>query len=198
MVNLALLAGYETVLEAMTNERVSRFVERALRDELVPSVNDADAPAFAAQVLDRFRNPFLRHALRDIAFQGTMKMRVRVVPALRSFVQRFGHAPYALTLGLAAQMELAGGSWRGGQAAAGAVVPTDQHADTLHAHWLLSAPSPSGAFAFAERVCGDATLWGEDLTALPGLVSAVGAHLVRLRHDGAAVALDAYFAAEVV
>lgn len=197
MVSLALLAGCETVLEAMTNERVAPFVERALRDELVPNVHDADAPTFAAEVLDRFRNPFLRHALRDIAFQGTMKMRVRIVPVLRAFVHRFGQAPHALTLGLAAQMELVGGSWRGAQALDDAVVPTDNHADALRAHWLACAPDASGAFVFAERVCADVSLWGEDLSALAGVVSAVGTHLVRLRQDGAAAALDAYLAAEV-
>ena len=198
MVNLALLAGCETVLDAMHNERLSRFVERALRDELVPTVDDVEAPAFAAQVLDRFRNPFLQHALRDIAFQGTMKMRVRVIPVLRAFVQRFGQVPHALTLGLAAQMELAGGSWRGAQAAVAAAVPTDSHADALHTHWQACASDEAGAADFVARVCADVSLWGEDLTALPGVVAAIAAHLVRLRHDGAAAALDAYLAAEVV
>ncbi len=100
----ALLCGLDTVAEAMEDDLVGPFVRRLILDEIVPSLDiDADmAEAFAHDVLDRFANPFVRHALRDITFQQTAKLGVRVAPSVRRFVEKRGEAPPLLAFGVAA------------------------------------------------------------------------------------------------
>jgi len=70
-VPLALLAGLETVRQASADDRVGVFMRRAILDEIVPSVEAPDVESFAREVLDRFANPFVRHALIDITLHGT-------------------------------------------------------------------------------------------------------------------------------
>src|SRR5207237_4601115 len=89
---LALLAGVATVRELSEHPRLGPFLERTLFQELVPGTDmpAAAARAFAAGVLERFRNPWLRHEWRVIATNQTMKMRLRVAPPIARFLQ---HAP---------------------------------------------------------------------------------------------------------
>jgi len=89
---LALLAGVPTVREAVEHPRLGPLLERVLFHELVPGtdVPAAAARSFAAGVVERFRNPWLRHEWRVIATNQTMKMRVRVDTFARS---PRGHRP---------------------------------------------------------------------------------------------------------
>ena len=97
----ALLCGLGTVREAVEDETVGPFVRRVVLDEIVPSL-DLDAEAFAREVLDRFANPFVRHALLDITAQQTTKLGVRVVPSVLGYAEKRGEAPPLLAFGVAA------------------------------------------------------------------------------------------------
>src|SRR4051812_15054820 len=96
LVPVALLAGLETVREACENERVGRFLRRVMFDEIVPSLSAPSGEEFARQTLDRFSNPYIRHALIDITLHGTSKMRVRVVPSILQYHARTGHVPSSI------------------------------------------------------------------------------------------------------
>jgi len=62
---LAFLSGCETVKQAMDDELMSAFIADLMQHELAPAIPyrvDADmAREFSANVLDRFRNPHIRH-----------------------------------------------------------------------------------------------------------------------------------------
>ena len=203
MVSLALLAGCETVREAARAERLGAFVRRTLLDEIAPTldVSRADRPgidAYARAVLDRFDNPYIRHALWDITLQGTMKLRVRVVPTIVRHALAHGSAPAALTLGFAAHLWFLRGELHATRLAAGLVVPADDQGAAVRGHWDVVGNSGAGVpdddaalHRFAHAVCADLVLWGEDLAALPGVADAVAAHLIHLRDGGAAGALEA-------
>jgi tagaturonate reductase len=198
-VPLALLAGCETVREAVTHESVGPFIRRVMLEETVPTLGDPDAEAFAHAVLDRFGNPHVRHALLDITLQATMKMRVRVVPTIQRHVERTGRAPALLTLGFAAFLLYARGELQARRKGAGLSVPVDDQGDRLRALWETHAPGASagdaGLAAFVRETLADASLWGSDLTALPGFEPAVRDALARLMSDGVARTLDTALAA---
>ncbi|MDP9348113.1 MAG: tagaturonate reductase, partial [Gemmatimonadota bacterium] len=65
----ALLSGCETVLEAVRHPLVGPFLRRVMLEEIVPHLEAPGAEEFAHAVLDRFANPFIRHALLDISLQ---------------------------------------------------------------------------------------------------------------------------------
>ena len=198
MVPAALLSGCETVLDAVGHELVGRFIRRAMFEEIVPSLDAKgyDPEAFARETLDRFSNPYVRHALIDITMYGTMKMKVRVVPSILAYAAKFGRAPASLAFGFAAFLLFMRGETQAKRRAAGLEVPKDDHADHFRALWHdRTAAGDAGIERMVRTVCADQSLWGADLTAVPGFAEAVAEHLVLARRAGVPAALEAHLSA---
>jgi tagaturonate reductase len=207
LVSAAILAGCETVREAVEHPRVGPFLRQLLFDEIVPTVDAPGAAEFARATLDRFANPYVRHALWDITLQGTMKARVRVAPSVARFADMTGAAPPALAFGVAAYLAFARGTVQTRRRAAGLAVPADDQLAVVQAHWAshlpalpaevdgtsprADAPAAAALAPFVRAALGDAALWGTNLAALPGVTDAVTDALARLLADGADRALAA-------
>ena len=84
--------------EAVLDPEISDWLNRLLFDEIVPTLaGRVEAPAtFAKQVLERFRNPFLEHQLKDIASYHEAKVRIRLMTTRAEFVEKFGRPPELL------------------------------------------------------------------------------------------------------
>lgn len=196
MVPAALLAGCETVHEAMQHAQIARFVRRVMLDEIVPGLATPGAEAFARAVLDRFANPFIRHALADITLQGTMKMRVRVVPSILRFAELTGRAPSSIAFGFAAHLLFMRGDVHEQRRAAGLNMPVDEQSEPFRRAWAdAQTHAGDGRRRLVDEVCSDASLWGADLTAVTGFAAAVRTHLERMVRDGAGAALKAHLEA---
>lgn len=189
LVSIAILAGCTTVGEALAHPLVGPLVRTVLLEEIVPTVRVPDADAFARDVLERFENPFMRHALWDITLQGGTKWRVRLVPVIEAYARSRGRAPRALALAFAAYLALQRRGARGPSRAGGSPGPTDAVGDAIHLRWAGVADEPDALFELVRAILADAGTWGTDLTAVPGLVDAVAEQLVRLRKHGAEAAL---------
>jgi tagaturonate reductase len=194
-VSLALLAGCTTVREAVEHPVISAFLRTVLFDEIVPSVSVPGATEFAREVVTRFANPYLHHALWDITLQGTTKFRVRLVPTILSYARRTGQAPRALALGFAGYLAFQRGELHEERRGAGATVPPDAAGDAVRARW--TSASDGDLTGFVRQVCGAADLWGADLSAVPGFVDTVSDHLSRIRQEGAVAAMTALVGATV-
>ncbi|CAN5429793.1 tagaturonate reductase [soil metagenome] len=196
LVPVALPMGCETVSDAMSQPSISRFVRRAMLEEIAPYLDVEGAEEFAEAVLDRFRNPHIRHALVDITLQATMKMRVRVVPSVQRYVERTGAVPQSLAFGFAAFLNLLQGSFQASRRANGLSVPADDQAAPLQALWKSFPDGPSapvGELVYA--ACRNRALWGADLTGVSGFPEAVSDHLWRIREHGMAAALEHHLGA---
>jgi fructuronate reductase len=82
---MGLLAGHETVAEAIADPRLATVVERMVRDEVIPAlppVPGLDLAAYADAVFDRFRNPVIRHMLIQIAMDGSQKLPYRLLDSV--------------------------------------------------------------------------------------------------------------------
>jgi fructuronate reductase len=78
---LGSLLEIETVAEAMRHPQLAGFVERLMRDHIAPSLAAPagfDAQAYTGAILERFRNPAIRHKLSQIAWDGSQKLPVRL------------------------------------------------------------------------------------------------------------------------
>jgi tagaturonate reductase len=194
MVSLALLAGCATVRDALEHEAVGRFIRRALLDEIVPATEVPGGAQFARDVLERFANPYIRHSLIDITLQGTMKMRVRVVPSIIQFAARTGRTPASLAFGFAAFLSYMRDADAHTKARAGGHAPPDDHAAAVRAFWRDADGSTASTTLIADRICSDLSLWGSDLRGVPGFLDAVTDDLLRIQRDGILAALDARLA----
>ncbi len=100
----AYLKGHDYVLEAMDDEEIREFVEGMLRDEVIDTIDlDKDElNKFADDVITRFRNPFIKHALSSIALNSVSKWKTRCLPTLLDYFKMKGKLPDRLTKSLAA------------------------------------------------------------------------------------------------
>jgi tagaturonate reductase len=87
--------GFTTVREAVLDPELGAWLERLLFDEVVPVLEGrVESPAaFAREVLERFRNPFVEHKLADIAAHHADKVQVRLVPTRDEYRAKFGRTP---------------------------------------------------------------------------------------------------------
>lgn len=83
---LGLLLGIETVADAMRHPQLAAFVERLMREDIAPTLAAPagfDANAYIDAILERFRNPAIRHRLSQIAWDGSQKIPIRLIGTLR-------------------------------------------------------------------------------------------------------------------
>ena len=79
---VGLALSHETVFEAMSDEALAGFVTRLVHRDIAASlgpVEGLDTAAYADAVLNRFRNPAIRHLLAQIAWDGSQKLPYRLL-----------------------------------------------------------------------------------------------------------------------
>ncbi len=100
------LAGVNTVLEAMEDELLLRFLKEGLFNEIMPVVpmDEEEKNSFVHSVLERFRNPYNRHLLTDIGMNAVYKFHSRLAPIVIEYIKREGKLPKVITFSMAALM----------------------------------------------------------------------------------------------
>jgi fructuronate reductase len=79
---LGLLAGLETVAEAMAQPVLRTFIERLMVADIEPTLAVPQPGALASyrkSILHRFENPAMRHQLAQIAWDGSQKLPIRIL-----------------------------------------------------------------------------------------------------------------------
>jgi fructuronate reductase len=80
---LGLLIGHETVADAMDDPELSGFIERLIREDIIPALKPSfDLQAYAGEILARFRNPAIGHKLSQIAWDGSQKLPYRLLDSV--------------------------------------------------------------------------------------------------------------------
>ena len=176
---LAFLTGFATVKNAMDDTNFSNFVADLMLKEIAPAI-PYDVPLqeardFGLQVLDRFRNPHIQHQWLSITMQYSSKIKSRVVPVLLRHYEQHSTPPTHLTLGFAAYLLFMKG---------GSHPVNDDKADYYKILWQHNDPA-----AVVSQSLKDQSLWGADLTRLPGFENAVLENLQDLIDKGPATTL---------
>jgi fructuronate reductase len=100
------LRGHETVNDAMNDAALAQFVERLMREDFAASLGASpglDVPAYISALLNRFRNPTIRHLLSQIAWDGSKKLPVRLITTIGEALQA-GRSVNRMAVTLAAWM----------------------------------------------------------------------------------------------
>jgi fructuronate reductase len=103
---LGYLAGYETVADTMADPAFVRLIEGLMNEEVSPTLHmpaGADLSSYKHALVERFKNPALKHRTWQIAMDGSQKLPQRLLGSVRD---RLRHdAPIErLALGVAAWM----------------------------------------------------------------------------------------------
>ena len=166
LVPAGLMLGAHTVYDCMEDKTLSAFVKSTLDEEIIPFVPGSEQ--FAADVQERFRNPWLDHQLTSIALNSISKWRARVLPSFKDNYAKNGVIPKWLTVGFSYLMALYARTRREGEVYV-ADLPTrtvPMLDDKPYLDYFADGGSIEGFMAKID-------VWGEDLTAYAGFVQAV-------------------------
>ena len=189
--------GYDIVLDAMNDPLVAGFMHKTLHEEVIPTLTlpKEDLLSFADAVTQRFRNPFIKHALLSICLNSVSKWRARCMPSLTVYQEKEGKLPPRLTFSLAALISL----YRGGKLKDGKLeCLRDGQPYTLQDDAaVLSFFDENGANPAEELVpafIGREDFFGPDLKNVPGLEAAVTDYLKQIESEGVRAVMAKHFA----
>ncbi|RYY34265.1 MAG: tagaturonate reductase [Sphingobacteriaceae bacterium] len=183
---VALLSGFETVKQAMDDADFEAFINNIVYNEILPSIPYAIehkvAADFAAKVLDRFRNPGIKHQWLAISVQYSTKLKTRVIPLLLNHYKNQKTAPVGIALSFACFLRFmkvikqADGSFSG-QIDNLQYTVTDSNAAYFTELWQME-----NIEELVKKVLGNTILWDANLCELPGFTEVVTTQLLRLMH----------------
>lgn len=163
MVPFSILYGNETVRQSLEDGFTGDFVSKVIFEEINPTLEmDADElHHFAHEVLDRFRNPFIKHLLSDIALNSISKFKVRVLPSLLQYVNQYRKLPLNLVFSFACLIRFYKKEWQG---KALPVKDTQDIVDFFDEIWKSSDLNE-----VVEKTLGNTDFWGQNLNEIPAL-----------------------------
>lgn len=169
----AYLAGEDIVRGMMAQPLLRAFVEKAVYEELVPTVAlpQAEVRRFADAVMERFDNPFIDHSLLAISLNSVSKWKTRVLPGVRVWLER-GVLPRCLTFSWAALAAFYRPSERCEDGTLRAqrgdeVYTVRDEQNVLDFFW---AHRDEDGAALLRALSARQDFWGEDIGAWPGFV----------------------------
>ncbi len=157
MVPVAYLCGIDTVRESVEDPDVGLFAARLINDEIKPTIDlpKDEMDAFANSVVERFKNPFIRHELMSIALNSTTKFRTRLLPTYNDYRKKFGKSPEHILFSLASLIVFYRGK-RGDQDIA--LNDSPEFIQFWKDVWQLS-----DNHAIAKKVLTAENVWGQNL-----------------------------------
>ena len=185
---LAFLKGFDTVKKAMDDTAMSSFIEDLMLEEIAPSIPckiyKEAANIFGAKVLDRFRNPNIEHFWLSITMQYTSKLKMRVLPLIKNYIEQFSTVPDNMSTGFAAYLlfmkvtRTEGGKYYGFANGTEYQI-TDDEAPFFFEQWKKEIPED-----VVETVLATQSLWGSDLNLLTGFSETVSYKLRTMMEQG--------------
>lgn len=185
----AYLAGFDIVRDCMEDPVICNFMDKTVREEIIPTLSlpREELESFADAVIERFKNPFIDHALLSIALNSSSKWRVRVLPSLVSYVEKNRELPSCLVASFAFYLAF----YKGETLTASGLLAKRPKGDS---YIVSDDPAVLEFFDvhkndcsrnYVHAVCSNISLWGMDLTTLPSLEPKVTEMLERIEKEGA-------------
>lgn len=177
---VAYLSGINIVREACQHPVVGKFIHKVMFDELMETLNlpKDELNKFAKDVLERFNNPYVDHAVTSIMLNSFPKYETRDLPGLKTYLKRKGQLPKGLVLGLAAIITY----YKGGTRADGAPIAPNDAPEIMQL--LKDLWATGDTKKITEGVLGATSIWNEDLNRITGLAAAVKADLDSIQKNG--------------
>ena len=191
----AYLSGFRIVRDCMNDPVISRFMDKVLYDEVIPTLDlpQEELIRFASSVRERFKNPFIDHELIAITLNSTSKWRARLLPSLKEYVKRTGQIPPCIAASFAFYIAFFSGHTLTdeGLVASGAdgdYVIKDER--SVLEFFNLNQKRP--LVEQVHQVCTREDFWGEDLSLIPGFEAEVVQCLTSIQEKGCYETMKSY------
>ena len=187
------LAGLDTVTQMMDDNITGKFTRQTIKDVILPSISldKHMLTDFADATIERFQNPFIKHYLQSILLNCTDKFKVRVLPSILEYHEKYHVFPNELCFAFAAYIYL---------------YNTQKVADNLFyikhnnveialqddiiavqkltTAWKMYKNTPDSAKNVVETILYDKTLWDTNLAQYPELIANVSKYLYEIDSMG--------------
>ena len=186
LVPVGYLYGIDYVRESLEDDVVGGFIKAIIFNEICPTLDlSKDAlESFSNHVLDRFRNPYLEHALMSISLNAISKYKTRVLPSVLEYINRKDALPQGLLFSLASLIAFYKGERNG------YTIPLkdDQSVlDFFAAQWATG-----NSASVVKATLENTSFWGTDLTQFDKLLETVTAYLEAILNNGMKEALNRF------
>lgn len=178
----SMLCGAETVGESLKDNLLNGFLNTCLFEYILPTLGDTEENRqFAAAVLERFANPYIKHMWQSISLNSVSKFTARVLPTVSDYTEKNHAIPKPLVFSLACLTDY---------------YTTNDVQDDLEAVAFIKEHS-------VFEILANAHLWGQDLssfadipaeTVTAGYAEAVNAVKEQINSIGNSRYLDGRFA----
>lgn len=187
------LAGNDMVKESMEDSLIKNYMIHTIFNEIIPTLElpKEECVSFANSVIERFENPYIKHALLSISLNSVSKWKARCLPSFKTYVKQFGKLPSHLTFSLAALLCFYRSSKQTDEGLVGyrdgKSYPIKDEQSVLQ---FFSEASILSNRDYAEAVLSQSSFFGEDLTVYEGLIDQIVSYLDTIGQQGMRKAIE--------
>lgn len=185
MVPIGLLAGVELVSEAINHPLIALYLKGLFDQEVITNIDydKAYLQAFADDVIDRFKNPHIRHQLISISLNSTSKFVSRLLPTFRDHLKNQKALPVHICFAWAALICLYRGEWKG------KLFNLKDDPERLSFFRQQWEKFTDNYLNLVNEILSESAIWGEDMTKIPELTSAIAGFVELIDKHGMEEAL---------
>lgn len=191
------LAGNDIVLESMQDELIYNFMHETIFDEVIPTLTlpKKDLIEFANAVIERFNNPYVKHALLSISLNSVSKWRARCMPSFLEYINATGKNPLHLTFSIAALMAFYSSDRLEDNALIGIRDGEEYRImDDMSVLTFFKEYSGKSTKEFVKAFLSNVSFWGMDLSAQADTEKLVCDYLNDIKELGMRKTMEKYFA----
>lgn len=165
MVPVALQMGCATVMDAFQTPLIERYINKMVEEETLPMIpgDPAELKAFAAKILERFYNPYIKHCLKDISLNSLSKWETRDFPTVYDNGQQ-GKSAKSVTFSFAALLVLYSGK---------SEVEFTPNDTPEFVSFIRESFDRDNIEKWVTGIIRNQKIWTEDLSVVPGFIPAV-------------------------
>jgi len=173
MVPMGLYKGKHTVGDFINDKELSEYLNQIIFNEIIPTIElpEEELETFANEVIDRFRNPFIKHQLTAISLNTISKYKVRVLPTIIDYFYKYKALPNGLLKAFSFMINMyMSGDYPLKDEDVVLRYFNDLRKETLTDNEVI------------RKLMGKTEFWGQDLNAIPGLSDQVLAYYNEITH----------------
>lgn len=180
MVPIGLQLGCETVMDAFNTPDLEKFINTMVDEEVIPMIEEdqAELKEFAAGILERFYNPYIRHMLKTISLNSLSKWETRNFPTVLDNWNKAGKVAEKEMFTFAALLTLYSGTVE--------FTPDDtpEHVEFIRKVW-----NNDDIDATVKAIVENRDIWTVDFTEVAPFVEKAAGYVKLIQKEGMAAAL---------
>lgn len=183
MVPVALQLGCETVMDAFNTPEVEKYINKMVAEEVLPCIDEdpKELKAFAAKILERFYNPYLKHYLKDISLNSISKWETRDYPTVYDCCKKLDKDAKLTTFSFAALLVL-----YTGQSAAKNFTPNDT---PEFIEFIQKTYNKNDIKGWVTGIVNNKEMWKENFSEVPQFIDEVSKDVESILNKGMLTAL---------